>query len=103
MPPRGGVLLGMARSGQAGRPGSFEFTRIGPGPDGVLSFDTQPQGRSPIAFPVEVQGPQSISFLNRAHDYPQRIRYWRDGDALVAEISLVDGSRPVRWRFQRRR
>jgi len=38
-------------------------------------------------------------FENRDHDYPQRIRYWREGEVLMAEISLADGSKPMRWRY----
>jgi len=46
-------------------------------------------------------GANTATFLNAAHDYPQRIRYWREGDALVAEIALSDGTKPKRWRYKR--
>jgi hypothetical protein len=41
-----------------------------------------------------------IIFVNPAHDYPQRIRYWQDGRRLNAEISLKDGSRAMRWLYR---
>ena len=101
--PRGGLMLGRNRAGMDGGRLSFEFTRIADGPDGRPVFHAQPGGAPPSAFPaVEVRA-QSVTFENRAHDYPQRIRYWRDGDLLMAEISLADGTRPVRWQFGRRR
>jgi hypothetical protein len=103
MAPRGGMLLGMSRSGKAGTAGAFEFVRIGPGADGRLAFHAQPNGAPPAAFAATEQTGQSILFENRAHDYPQRIRYWREGDRLMAEISLADGSKPVRWQFAPRR
>ncbi len=40
-------------------------------------------------------------FANAAHDYPQRIRYWREGETLNAEISLLDGSKAMRWQYKR--
>ena len=41
-----------------------------------------------------------IEFTNPAHDYPQRIRYWREGDKLIAEIALIDGKRAVSWTYE---
>ena len=38
-------------------------------------------------------------FENKGHDFPQRIRYWREGDALNAEVSLIDGGKAMRWRY----
>jgi hypothetical protein len=42
-----------------------------------------------------------VRFEDRSHDYPQRVRYWRDGEALLAEISMLDGTKAMRWRFRR--
>ena len=42
-----------------------------------------------------------LTFVNPDHDYPQRIRYWRDGRFLMAEIALADGSKPRRWQYSR--
>jgi hypothetical protein len=46
------------------------------------------------------EGP-GVTFDNVANDYPQLIRYWRDGDVLNAEIALAGGSRKRRWRYRR--
>ena len=37
---------------------------------------------------------------NPAHDYPQRIRYWRQGKLLMAEFSKLDGSQTERWNYR---
>jgi hypothetical protein len=44
----------------------------------------------------------SAAGRERAHDYPQRIAYVRDGDMLTATISAIDGSKAMRWTFRRR-
>lgn len=44
----------------------------------------------------------SISFGNLAHDDPPQVRYCRDGELLMAGISLQEGSKVQRRRYQRR-
>ena len=102
MPPRGGRLIGMSRSGKAAERGMFEYMRIEAGLNGRLDFIAMPNGATPSAFQLVEQTASSIRFANPAHDYPQQIRYWREGELLMAEISLKDGSKPQRWRYARR-
>lgn len=64
-------------------------------------FHAEPKGQAPTDFPAATIAGQSATFENRAHDYPQRIRYWREGETLFAEISLADGSKPMRWEYRR--
>ena len=45
--------------------------------------------------------PDSITFVNAAHDYPQRVHYRRTAAGLDAEISLADGSKPTKWSYRR--
>jgi hypothetical protein len=101
--PRAGVMLGYSRTGAGGNMGEFEFIRLQAGPDGVPTYMPQPGGRAPVLFPLVASGPTSATFENRAHDYPQRISYRRNGNVMVATISLADGSRPISWTFRRRR
>lgn len=72
------------------------------GDGAALVFHAEPVGQAPADFPVKPGGlaGQSIEFLDSAHDYPQRIRYWREGAMLMAEISLADGSKPIRWAYK---
>jgi len=58
-------------------------------------------GGSVTAFRRTASGARSATFTNAAHDYPQRIRYWREGPTLVAEIALADGSKAMQWRYAR--
>lgn len=69
--------------------------------DGLV-FRAEPVRQKPTDF--RATGPQpatSVRFENRAHDYPQVVRYWREGEVLYAEISLADGSKPRRWAYRR--
>lgn len=101
MSPRGGVMLGAGRAGNGDRLGEWEATQIIPGADGKLVYWASPDGGTRVAFTEVSRGAQEIVFANAAHDYPQRIRYWREGAMLNAEISLLDGSKPIRWQYKR--
>ncbi|MHA6723340.1 DUF6265 family protein [Sphingomonas sp. RS2018] len=94
-------LFGTNRAGVADRLTMWEAMQILPDADGRPVFWASPRGAARSAFPMASSGPREMVFVNPAHDYPQRIRYWRTGDVLNAEISLADGSKPMRWRFTR--
>lgn len=98
--PRGGIMLGMARMGFGPDLQSWETTQIKIKRDGTISFFAQPNGKPPSEFPLVLISEQAIEFANPAHDYPQRIRYWRQGKLLMAEISLMDGSKAMRWNYR---
>ena len=66
----------------------FEQMRIDPGPSPI--FNAYPSGLGPSAFPASETANSSITFANPDHDYPQKIRYARDGDNLNAVISRID-------------
>ena len=97
--PRGGVMIGASREGQGEKLRTWEAIRIVRKQDGTLAYVPMPNGGPPVEFALVRQDPRSIEFANPAHDFPQRIRYWRDGDALHAEIALIDGSRAVSWSY----
>ncbi len=94
---RGRLMLGVGRSGAAGKPTSFEFLRIEPGEDGTPVYLAAPGGGEATPFRLVEAGAASAVFENPAHDFPQRIRYWREGDRLFAEISAIDGSNAIGW------
>lgn len=100
--PRGGVMLGHSRSGQGDTLREFEFLRVQAGADGVPVYLAQPGGAAPVAFRLVQHGAASATFENAAHDYPQRIEYVRKGGTLTATISLIDGTKPMRWVYRRR-
>lgn len=99
--PRGGAMLGTSRSGRGETMREFEFLRIGPGADGAIAYHAQPGGRPAVAFRLVARDATSATFENPAHDFPQRIRYVRDGDSLTATISAIDGSNAMSWSFRR--
>ena len=97
--PRGGLMIGASREGQGETLRTWESIRILRKPDGALAYLPMPNGGAPVEFAMVRQDARSIEFANPAHDFPQRIRYWREGDTLHAEISLIDGSRAVSWSY----
>lgn len=100
--PRGGVMLGHSRSGRGDSLRDFEFLRVQAGADGIPAYIAQPGGGAPVAFRLVRRDGTSATFENASHDYPQRIVYACDGDTLTATISLIDGSKPMRWVYRRR-
>ena len=84
--PDGEHLLGLSRTTKDGQLASFEYLRIGP-TDGVPTYFAQPGGRPPTPFARSAGGENWVRFENPAHDFPQRIEYRREGDALHAEIA----------------
>lgn len=104
MAPAGGVMLGMARTVKNGRVVEFEFMQIRAEADGRLAYIAQPQGRPPTVFGLLQQDEAEVVFENPAHDFPQRVRYRRDGaDRLVARIEgrLKDQERGIDFPMQR--
>ena len=98
---RGGLMIGSGRDGKGDAVRHWEWMRIERAADGSLTFYGSPRGAAPVEFKASASDATSITFANPAHDYPQRVRYARTADGLDAEISLADGSRPNRWRYQR--
>ena len=98
--PRGGQMLGSGRTGDANGVRSFEFMRIERDGEG-LAFRASPGGEGWTSFASTADPGDGVTFLNAAHDYPQRVRYWLEGTELRAEISLLDGSNATRFAFRR--
>ena len=99
-PDSGGVMIGASITTRSGKAVEYEQERIEP-VDGMPVFFASPGGAPAIAFRAVASDAASITFANDAHDYPQRIRYWREGEKLFAEISLKDGGKPMRWEYRR--
>jgi len=75
----------------------FEQMRIDPAPMPV--FNAYPRGDGPFPFTATALTETSITFANPAHDFPQKIKYWRDGQRLNATISKTDDSSPGHFAF----
>lgn len=81
-----GHMFGISQSFEDGRLMMFEFSRI-ERKDGQWAYVAQPNGKPPTRFAEVERGEQRIVFANSAHDFPQRIEYWRDETGLHAQIS----------------
>ncbi|WP_416463917.1 DUF6265 family protein [Sphingomonas sp. VDB2] len=97
--PRGGTMIGVGRTGRGETLRSWEVMRIVRAPDGALTLHAAPEGGATTIFPVVAEGVRDISFANPNHDYPQRIRYWREGRLLMAETARMDGSQAQNWTY----
>ena len=96
---RGGIMLGSSRTGTGDRVTEWEAMQIVRGD--TLTFWASPNGAGRTAFASGPDAGAGVTFHNAANDYPQRIRYWREGELLKAEIALRDGSKPMTWIFRR--
>jgi Domain of unknown function (DUF6265) len=93
--PRGELMIGAGRAGQGNKLMSFEHMRIERESDGTLVFWALPGGKNATRFVAVHADGDDVIFENAANDYPQRVRYWREGKELKAQISLIDGSKPM--------
>lgn len=82
---RGGQLLNLSTTTRDGALLSFEYARIEARAGGVV-FVAQPGGVPPVEFALVETGARRVVFANPAHDFPQRVSYWRDDAGLHAEI-----------------
>ncbi len=84
MPPAGDMMLGVSRViSQRGT--MFEFLRIAPEGNGI-AYLASPRGKEAVAFTLVESEDGRAVFSNPFHDFPQRITYRRDGDALTARV-----------------
>ena len=100
--PGNGLMVAANLSTFANGRKTFEFLRIAETPAG-FSYFASPGGQPPTEFQLKEAGDRRVVFENAAHDFPQRILYWRDGDALVARIegTIRGKERQEEWRFSR--
>jgi len=82
--PSAGTMLGVNRgAGGGGGAPAFEFLRIVE-EDGGLVYWASPGGRCPpTPFRAAEVSARRAVFANPEHDFPQRITYWREGEATL--------------------
>ena len=86
MAPRGGTMLGMARTVRAGKLVNYETTLIREQGE-ALAYQAHPSGQPSATFVSSSVTESTVVFENPAHDFPQRVGYERKGDSLLAWIS----------------
>jgi hypothetical protein len=82
----GGQLIGMGRTMVGGRVVAFEFMRIESEP-GSTQYFAQPGGGAATVFTASLVSKNHLVVENPAHDFPQKIVYQREANALTATIS----------------
>ena len=100
--PRGGLMLGLGRSGKAERAMGFEFMRIAIEPDGAVTFWGAPGGTRSVPFRLIDEGAAAATFANPQHDFPKKITYRREGDMLIATVTGDDPANAQSWTYSRR-
>jgi hypothetical protein len=98
---RGGVMLGLNRSGKGNKATGFEFMRIQRDTMGRVVFWASPGGKSPVGFMRTDGNRTKAVFENPKNDYPQRVVYERSRDVLTGTISDLKGGNAVSWTFRR--
>ena len=92
----GDDLIGFAVTVDLGRVTAYETLSIRQR-DGAYVFSAWPSNQQHAEFAAEQVGEAAARFTNPAHDFPQAITYRRDGNALRATISMIDGSGAVQF------
>jgi len=100
--PRGGMMVGMARTTVGGRVTFWEFIQIYEDEDRIV-FAPWPKGEEGVPFYQTESGPNRVVFANPNNDFPSRIEYTRTGDTLEAVLTGTPrgDERRESWRWQR--
>jgi len=95
-------MMAMNRTVKDGKAVEFEMLRIVM-KDGKPVYLSMPNARPATEFQAAEQGPTRIVFEDPGREFPRRIHYWRDGEALMARIEgAINGQpRSKEWRFER--
>ena len=96
--PAGGSLLGVSRTVAGGKTTEYEFLQIRDLPEG-LTYIAKPSNQAETKFVLTSRSGDDVVFENRAHDFPQRIRYRLDGTVLRARIEGTMNGKPRGFDF----
>jgi len=102
MAPRAGVMLSVGRTVRGTQLIEYEWVLLRD-KDGALEYEAHPSGQPSAVFTAKTATATEVVFENPAHDFPQRVGYKRDGDALLAWIDGTTGGKSRRIEFPYRR
>jgi hypothetical protein len=97
-PPEGATLMGVSRTVVNGKTTEYEFLLIRERASG-LEYVAKPSGQSEATFTATRASVLEVVFENRSHDFPQRIIYRKEGEALKAAIEGLMGGQTRRLEF----
>lgn len=91
--PAGGTMLGLSRTVKGGKTVAHEFLQIRETAPGKLAYIAMPSGQATTTFALVQASASHAVFEDPAHDFPQRVIYRLDGDAILnARIEgTIDG------------
>jgi hypothetical protein len=105
MAPAGGLMMGMARTIQAGKVREHEFTLLRQEANGDIVYVASPSKQTETTFKLTSLRDGEAVFENPQHDFPKRVIYTRKADdSLLAAIEGPgrDGKvRRVEYPFKR--
>jgi len=96
MAPRAGLMLGIGRTTNAAGDTLIEFeqTKIQERGNNLV-FTASPSGQATDSFTATAVSDSSVTFENKAHDFPQRVGYTLKADgSLAAWIEGTQGGKP---------
>lgn len=99
--PRASTMMGYSWTGQGTNISEYEYLRLQSGENDEIVYLALPNGRAGVGFYLSRTEGTSATFENPTHDFPQLIRYVRNGDVMVATISKMDGSNAMSWTYRR--
>jgi hypothetical protein len=86
----GGTMMGTARVLAGGKAVFSEYVEVAESPAGLVMTVALGIGKPGVSFTRIPSGPDEVVFENAAHDFPQRIRYRRQGVGAV--LARVEGT-----------
>ncbi len=89
------TLIGFSSVVRENRVSFYELMSIRLHDDGRLVFTAYPSNQPGGSFPAVDQEKDRVIFENAQHDFPQRIRYRRSDDRLIADIALASGDNEI--------
>lgn len=87
--PRAHSMVSVGRTVQADKLAEYEMVLIRE-QDGGLAYEAHPSGQPSAVFSSRTINDREVVFENLQHDFPQRVGYKRNGDAL---LGWIEGSR----------
>src|SRR3954468_2780120 len=85
LPAEAGTMIGLSRTVAGGKTTEWEFLIIREAAAG-LEYVAKPSGQPEGTFKAATATEHDVTFENPSHDFPKRILYKREGDALTAAI-----------------
>jgi uncharacterized protein DUF6265 len=95
-------MVNVGRTVQADKLVEYEMVLVRE-QEGRLAYEAHPSGQPSAVFMSSTVGNREVVFENLQHDFPQRVGYKRNGDALLAWIEGTRNGQTRRIEFPYRK